>query len=146
MDERDESSASIESTLRAVCRRHPVRFALLFGSRTREPAVSTGPRDVDLAVEFESLRPADFGYSDVYLALLDDLESRLGPAVDLVDVHSMPPQFAGSVFDHGRVVYGPSSRGDELAALLSGDPVSKEQARARIDTAVERLYADGDSR
>lgn len=110
MGERDRSwNARVESTLRDVIRRHPVRLAILFGSRSR--GASSDDSDVDLAVEFDALRPEDDGYSDVYLGLLAELESVSPADVDLVDVHSMPPPFARSVFDTGSQTRSRASNG-----------------------------------
>ncbi|WP_276255248.1 type VII toxin-antitoxin system MntA family adenylyltransferase antitoxin [Halomontanus rarus] len=142
MDNRDDASETdLESTVRDVLQHHPVRLAILFGSRSRDS--STDRSDVDLAVEFDGIRPDDAEYSDVYLGLLDELENGLPVpvTVDLVDVHSMPPRFAREVFEHGTLLLGTVARRDELASERSGDPLSKEQAHARIDAAVERMRA-----
>lgn len=118
---------------------HPVSFALIFGSVAREEAREGS--DLDLAVEFESLRPEDDGYSDTYLRL----RSALGDAlpgdgdVDVVDVHSLPPSFAQVVFDDGFVILGPEERRVELERELAGDRPSVTDARNRVSAAAERL-------
>jgi uncharacterized protein len=76
--------------LRAVLRRHGVRFALLFGSYAEDQA---GPKsDVDLAVWADEP--------------LDDwrLRGALPGVVGLIDLRRAPDGLAGRVALHGRVV------------------------------------------
>jgi predicted nucleotidyltransferase len=109
---------------------------MLFGSVVRGDAADAN--DIDLAVEFKAHRPTDDGYSDVYLRLVDDLETALSTAVDVVDVHTMDESFASVAFDEGEVLLGDNRR-SELAATVAGAPVSAEQARDRVAAAADRL-------
>ena len=137
---RPESSSGAEGPMRERLRRvlvaHPVSFAMLFGSVVRDDA--SDANDVDLAVEFDSYRPSDDGYSDVYLGLVDELDTALSAPVDVVDVHTMDESFASVVFETGEVLVG-DDRCTELAAKVVGSPVSAEQARDRVAAAADRL-------
>lgn len=120
---------------REVLTRHPVSFAMVFGSTTREAAE---PRDLDLAVEFEDGIRSE-GYSEAYLQLLIDLEAALDIDVDIVRVSSMSPEFARVAFDEGVVVLGSEARKDELARRHAGELPSVAEARDRIAAVAERL-------
>lgn len=136
MEERTGVDEDALATLRATLREHEVAFALLFGSAARS---ETGWRDLDVAFEFETLRPADDGYSDAYLALLDALDRRLDVDVDLVDVHSAEPTFLRAAFDDGQLLVGSERRRSSLERALAGDRPKVDDARERVAAAVERL-------
>lgn len=95
--------------------------------------------DIDIAVEFVDVRPSDDGYSTAYLRLVSHLTDALDTTVDVVDVRSMPPRFAHAAFDAGTVVHGTEARRRQLEDELSGDPVTLDEARTRVSTAVERM-------
>lgn len=141
-DERAEAMLDEErlAVLRRVLEGHAVSFAMLFGSTAHR--AHTPESDVDLAVEFDDVRPADDGYSDAYLGLLTDLEESLTTSVDVVDVHSLTPRFARAVFDSGVVVIGDDERRAALERDLAADSLSIDDARERVATAVERLEED----
>jgi predicted nucleotidyltransferase len=120
-----------------VLERHSVAFAMVFGSRGRETADADS--DIDIAVEFADVRPADDGYSTTYLRLVTDLTDALDMTVDVVDVHSMPPRFAHAAFDTGTVVHGTETRRRRLVDELAGDPITLDEARSRVSAAVERM-------
>lgn len=136
-DPTDGVADSIRRTLRSVLDEHPVSFAMVFGSAARGSMDDRS--DVDVAVEFDDHRPGDDGYSDVYLRLVSDLDGALPTDVDVVDVHSMPPQFARVAFDDGDVIVGSDSRRRELEREVAGDSPSRRDACARIAAAAERL-------
>lgn len=123
--------------MREVLERHSVAFAMVFGSRGRGTADADS--DIDIAVEFTDVRPASDGYSTTYLRLVTDLTDALDVSVDVIDVHSMPPQFARAAFDTGTVVRGTETRRRQLANKLAGDAISLDEARSRVSTAVERM-------
>jgi len=133
-----DTDESIRAELQRVLSAHPVSFAMLFGSAARESVAAAD--DIDLAVEFETHRPSDDGYSDVYLKLVDDLESALSTEVDAVDVHTMDESFATVVFDAGEGLVGDDRR-SELAASVTGARPSAERAQARVAAAADRLTA-----
>lgn len=124
-------------TARRVLDRHSVSFALLFGSGARPS--TTEADDLDIAVEFEKIRPEDGGYSDDYLRLLSDLDDALPVDVDVVDVHTMSPEFARVAFDDGVRLVGSDDRRRELERAIAGDEPSVADARERVAAAANRL-------
>lgn len=120
-----------------VLTRHPVEFAVVFGSVAQ--GTSTDESDLDIAVEFEDLHPGDTGYSDAYLRLRSGLDGAVSADIDLIDVHSMTPRFARVVFDTDEILIGTEARRDELKRELAGELLSVEEARERVSAAVARL-------
>lgn len=129
--------------LRDSLERHPVSFAMVFGSVAREE--TTSESDVDIAVEFEGFRPEDDGYSDVYLGLCSDLDEALPVETDVVDVHSLSPSFARIVFDDGVVILGSDERRSELEREVAGEQPTVSDARDRIAAAARRMREDSDA-
>lgn len=60
----------VERRVRTVLSGHPVSFAMLFGSAST--GSSGTDSDIDIAIEFEAVRPSDEGYSDVFLAVFNE--------------------------------------------------------------------------
>ena len=123
-------------TVRNTLEAHDVRLGLVFGSAARDGHV---PRDIDVAVEFETHRPGETGYASAYLELYTALGDAVDASVDLVDVHSMGPRFAGSVLEDAELLIGSEQRRSELEATLETESPSLEDARERVATAAERL-------
>lgn len=123
--------------VREVLEDHPVSFAMVFGSAARGTASESS--DLDVAIELADVRPGDAGYSDAFLRVYTDVSDSLPGEVDVVDVHTMTPEFASVAFDEGVVVVGSASRGAELERELTGAEPSVEDARKRVETAVRRL-------
>lgn len=123
--------------LEEVLAKHPVSFAMVFGSVAR--GGSEPPNDIDLAVEFSSLRPGDPGYNERYFSLIDALETATDSDVDVVDVHTMPPTFARIAFDDGVRIIGSAQRHSELEKQIAGDRPTFEEARERVSNAARRL-------
>lgn len=134
--------AELDRRLQAVLSDHPVSFALLFGSKTTD---SDRPNsDIDIAIEFEGLRPSDEGYSDVFLATYTAVDDAVDDPVDLVDVHTMPARFAASALSNGRLLVGSASRRAELRETVGDDAsVDSRDAVARVEAALERMRSDG---
>lgn len=128
--------------IRNVLDSHPVTFAMIFGSMVRTPDSAD---DLDIAVEFDEVRPEDDGYSPVYLRLRADLNDALSLEVDVVDVHSMDPRFAGNIFEHAQVVLGSERRRRELEDELARERPTFADARDRIAKAAARLREGGSS-
>jgi predicted nucleotidyltransferase len=126
--------------LHRVLARHSVSLALLFGSGARTPTTEVG--DLDLAIEFDEIRPDDSGYSEVYLRLLSDLEEAVSLDVDIVDIHTMPPRFGRVVFDQGILLLGSEQRRAELERDVAGDELTVSDARERVASAVDRLHEE----
>lgn len=138
-----ELDDALVTEIRECLRSHPVSFAMIFGSVAR--GTTTDTSDVDLAVEFDSLRPTDEGYSDAYLRLRSDLNESLGVDVDVVDVWSMSPAVARAAFDRGRVVLGTEDRRETLEAERALPQAGRADARQRVAAALERLTGANDN-
>ena len=126
-------------TVRNTLEAHDVRLGLVFGSAARD---DHAPRDIDVAVEFETHRPGETGYASAYLELYTALGDAIDASVDLVDVHSMSDRFAAVAFTEGVLVIGSSERRDELADRVAGEGPSVPDARQRVAAAVSRLEED----
>ena len=119
---------------------HPVQLAILFGSH----ATGTTHRrsDIDIAVEFESHRPPDEGYNDVFLGLSADLSDALHTDhVDLVDIHSLESSVVKSVFDQGILLVGEQSPAAALRQQLAIDDSDEKPPRERLDMALKKIDA-----
>lgn len=127
-------------TLREVIREHPVKLAILFGSHATGATHSAS--DIDLAVEFDTVRPPDPEYNDTYFGLSADLSDTLGTdAVDLVDLHSVSPAVAATVFDTGALLVGTQERVDELRRQLTASDDETQSPRDRFDSALAKIDA-----
>lgn len=129
----------VRSELVSVLSRHPVSFALLFGSAARDSMGTDS--DVDVAVEFQDLRPSDETYNRVYLQLVTDMAAALDVDVDIVDVHTMSPRFAATVFESDEILVGTEDRRIELKAELATEAASFDDALDRVRTSANRLRA-----
>ncbi|ESP86806.1 type VII toxin-antitoxin system MntA family adenylyltransferase antitoxin [Candidatus Halobonum tyrrellensis] len=138
-DERPETRLddAVREQLERVLAEHPVSFAMLFGSAGRETLSDTSA--LDLAVEFESLRPTDDGYSQVYLELTAAVDDAVSRSVDVVDIHSMSPAFARAAFDHGVVLVGSDAQRERLERDLAGEASTVADAHERVAAAANRL-------
>ncbi|WP_436911217.1 type VII toxin-antitoxin system MntA family adenylyltransferase antitoxin [Halosimplex marinum] len=124
--------------IRATLDDAPVRVAILFGSHAAGRAHDQS--DVDLAVEFDGLEPGDSEYNETRFGLSTDLCEALGTDdVDLVDVHSLPPSLARSVFDHGILLIGSGDRIAVLRERLLDEGSDERSPRERFDSALRRI-------
>jgi predicted nucleotidyltransferase len=127
-------------TLRSVLQDHPVQLAILFGSYARGTA---HPRsDIDIAIELDTLRPADQDYNDVFFTLSADLSETLGTDdIDLVDIHTLSPTLAETVFDNGICLIGDWAHAAELRyRVVTTESDSDERSpRQRFDTALVKI-------
>lgn len=117
----------------------PVSFAMLFGSVATDDAKERS--DIDLAVEFETVRPGDDGYSDVFLETYNAVDEAVSVEVDLIDVHAMSPGFASFALDAGIILFGSEERRRELLDELAQKPTIEDGLR-RVNNAAQRL-SDG---
>lgn len=125
-------------TLREILREHPVRVAILFGSHATAETHSRS--DLDIAVEFEAIRPTDPNYNEVFFGLSADLCETLGTdAVDLVDLRTVSTEVATSIFERGVLLVGDAERVDTLRNELTATESSKRSPRERFDEAVARI-------
>lgn len=124
--------------LRSMLDDAPVRLAILFGSRAT--GESHARSDLDLAVEFDDLEPGDPGYNETFFGLSVSVSEEFGTdEIDLVDVHSLSPSLARSVFDDGIVFLGTVNRAKTLhRSVLSGE-TDERSAGDRFDDALRRI-------
>lgn len=138
--ENDVTDALDVEALREVLREHPVDLAVLFGSHATGTAHSGS--DVDVAVELEDRRPSDPEYNDAFLALSVDLSDALdADDVDLVDVRTVSPSLAASVFDRGVLLVGDRDHADDLREQLTRADADERSPRERFDAALARIDA-----
>ncbi|WP_436929300.1 type VII toxin-antitoxin system MntA family adenylyltransferase antitoxin [Halosimplex halobium] len=116
----------------------PVRVAILFGSHVTGRAHARS--DVDIAVEFEDIEPGDTAYNETFFGLSADLSGLLGTDdVDLVDIRSLSPSLARSVFDTGVLLVGSEERVETLRATLVSDDPDERSPHERFDDALRRI-------
>ncbi|WP_136592547.1 type VII toxin-antitoxin system MntA family adenylyltransferase antitoxin [Salinigranum halophilum] len=125
-------------TLRAILEEHSVQCALLFGSHATD---TTHPRsDLDIAVEFETTDREESTYNDSFFGLSADLSDALGTdAVDLVDIHTLSPRVAESVFDEGILLIGEMDHAKELRQRLTDTSTDEQSPRERFDNALAKI-------
>lgn len=136
----DESNPEGEfpiERVRSTLEEHPVRLAILFGShatgRTHRDS------DVDIAVELDGLQPGDDGFNEAFFGLIAALTRALGTDdVDVVDVHTLGPDFAAAVFEHGTLILGDEDRLEELRERLTSDRNDRSPAE-RFDEALRKI-------
>lgn len=124
----------IRSTLEA----HPVRLAILFGSRARgDPHARS---DVDVAVELDGLQPGDEAFNDAFFGLGADLSETLQTDdVDVVDVHTLSPPLTRSVFQYGVLLFGSERRAEELRTEIAAPDADERSPGDRLDEALRRI-------
>lgn len=123
----------------AVLRDHPVQLALLFGSHATDSTHEAS--DIDIAVVFDSQRPSDPAYNETFFGLSADLSKTLQTdAVDLVDLHTLTPPVATSVFEHGLLLIGEQDRVAELREQLTTPQTEPPQSpRQRLNEALTKI-------
>lgn len=141
--EAEDVPLDLES-LRATLRERPIRLAILFGSRATGATHESS--DVGVAVEFDSHRPSDPAYNDLFLGLSADLSEALGTDdVDLVDLRTVSPSLADSIFERGVLLVGDrddaTDRREELTAAAGEQPSPRE----RLDAALAKIDAHLDA-
>lgn len=123
---------------------HPVRLAILFGSHATETAHAAS--DIDIAVEFANLQPEDSGYNETFLGLSTELSTALATDdVDLVDLQTVSPALASSIFDTEILLVGDVERAAELRRRLVDTTDEASSPRERLDSAMERIDGHLDS-
>lgn len=124
--------------IREVLREHSVAVAILFGSHTSGNTHSRS--DIDIAVEFETVRPSDPDYNEVFFGLSAALSETLGTDdVDLVDLQTVSPEFADPIFDRGILLVGDPEHVLDLRNQLVGTGSPDQSPRERFDAAVARI-------
>ena len=124
--------------LRSTLDDAPVRLAILFGSRVTGRIHTQS--DIDLAVEFADIEPGDPAYNETFFGLTAALSDALGTDdIDLVDIRSLSPSLARSVFDDGILVLGTVDRAETLSASILSDEPDERSPGDRFDDALRRI-------
>jgi predicted nucleotidyltransferase len=123
--------------LQSVLGDHPIRLAVLFGSYATDRIHARS--GVDIAVEFENLRPGDDSYNKGFLGLGADVSEALGTDdVDLLDVHALSASLARSVFEEGVLIIGEPERVQALRQRLVDDERDERSPRRELDESLQR--------
>ena len=123
--------------LQSVLGDHPIRLAVLFGSYATDRVHARS--GVDIAVEFENLRPGDDSYNEGFLGLGADVSEALGTDdVDLLDVHALSASLARSVFEEGVLIIGEPERVQALRQRLVDDERDERSPRRELDESLQR--------
>ena len=127
-------------TLKEIFQDHPVRLAILFGSQASGSTHETS--DIDLAVEFENIRPPDSNYNEAFFGLSVDLSETLHTdGIDLVDLHTVSPALAEAIFEKGLLIIGDQKHASELQRRLTEVETEQKTPRDRLKNALERIDA-----
>jgi predicted nucleotidyltransferase len=123
--------------LRSTLEEQPVQLAVLFGSHAR--GRSHAGSDVDIAVEFDGIRPDDDEYNETLFGLVAELSRTLDTDdVDVVDIHTLGPDVASAVFENGTVLLGDEARFQELGEELTRGRDDQPPAE-RFDDALAKI-------
>jgi predicted nucleotidyltransferase len=91
-------------TLKKMCQQYRVRRLELIGSALAGDRFEAKESDIDLLVEFQSLKEGE--YADTYFGLLEALETLFNRHVDLVMVRAIKnPYFLESINKSRKVLY-----------------------------------------
>lgn len=132
-----DDSLPIE-TIREVLREHSVQCALLFGSHATATTHPTS--DIDIAVELESPHREDPAYNDAFFSLSADLSEALETDdVDLVDIHTLSPGVASSVFKEGILLVGDVNHAEGLRQRVTDTSSDSRSPRERFDSALAKI-------
>jgi predicted nucleotidyltransferase len=116
----------------------PIRVAILFGSRATGQTHALS--DIDIAVEFDGLEPGDPEYNERFFTLSADLSEIMGTDdIDLVDIRSLSPSFARSVFEKGILLKGTEEQISELRTRLLDGSSDMHSPQERFDDALRRI-------
>ncbi|SEP19752.1 Predicted nucleotidyltransferase [Halogranum amylolyticum] len=125
-------------TIRGILREHSVQCALLFGSHATATTHPTS--DIDIAVELETTRREDPTYNDAFFSLSADLSEALETDdVDLVDIHTLSPRVAASVFEEGILLVGDPEHAEELRRRVTDKSSDTRSPRERFDDALAKI-------
>ncbi|WP_224337922.1 type VII toxin-antitoxin system MntA family adenylyltransferase antitoxin [Haloprofundus halobius] len=134
-----DDSIPIE-TIRGILREHLVQCALCFGSH--ETATTHPTSDIDIAVELKTTQREDQAYNEAFFSLSADLSEALETDdVDLVDIHTLPPGVAASVFEEGILLVGDPEHAEELRRRVTDRSSDSRSPRERFDDALTKIDA-----
>jgi predicted nucleotidyltransferase len=122
------------AAIRDTVEDHPVRLAVLFGSRVAGGADDHS--DVDIVVEFD---PAVDDRGQALFSLLADLSVALDRNdIDLSVVSDLDPRVGRAAFAHGRLVHGSPERADQHRRRFADATSDADRSlRERFDEAVD---------
>lgn len=138
-----DESLDVEA-LQALLQEHPVQLAILFGSHATGTTHSTS--DIDIAVEFDAQDSSDSNYNEMFFGLSADLSDTLSTDdVDLVDLHTVSPAVAKSIFDNGILLVGEQKHATDLQEKITAADAETQSPRERLDAALARIdtHLDG---
>ncbi|MEF8786195.1 MAG: nucleotidyltransferase domain-containing protein [Haloarculaceae archaeon] len=125
-------------TLQQLFEEQQVRLAICFGSYASGRTHSQS--DIDLALEFEDVRPGDDSYNDTFFRVYEAVSTALETDdVDLLDIHSLSGSLAQTVLTDGILIYGNAERVEALREQLIVEETEQQSPRDRLDTAIERI-------
>ena len=142
---RTVESAAIDDSLpiemlQGILRAHSVQCALCFGSHAA--ATAHPASDIDLAVELETTQRENPAYNDAFFSLSTDLSEALETDdVDLVDIHTLSPRVAASVFEEGILLVGNLKHAEELRRRVTDRSSDTRSPRERFDDALAKIDA-----
>ncbi|WP_137290875.1 type VII toxin-antitoxin system MntA family adenylyltransferase antitoxin [Natronorubrum halophilum] len=132
-----DESVPVE-TLREILQEHSVQLAILFGSHAQ--GETHAGSDLDIAVSFETVRPSDPDYNDVFFGLNADLSAALETnEIDLVDLQTASPSFAESIFTQGILLVGEPEDVATIQSQLRTTESSDQSPRERFDAALAKI-------
>lgn len=142
-----ETDLSVDvQAIRDVLADHPVRLAVLFGSRVDGTADESS--DIDVAVEFD---PAISDPSSAVLSLLADLSIALDRNdLDVGVIDDLTPRVGLAAFEEGVLLYGSNERAAEHRERFAERVASKARDRSlreRFDDALRSIdrHVDGEA-
>ncbi|ADQ69105.1 nucleotidyltransferase protein [Halogeometricum borinquense DSM 11551] len=110
----------------------------LFGSHATGTTHPTS--DTDIAVELETTDREDPAYNDAFFGLSADLSDALGTDdVYLVDIHTLSPSVAASVFEAGVLRIGDVAHAEDLRQRVTNTDAPDQSPRERFDTALAKI-------
>ncbi|WP_222914526.1 nucleotidyltransferase domain-containing protein [Natrinema sp. SYSU A 869] len=125
-------------TLQAVLREQSVQLAILFGSHASRNTHSQS--DIDIAVDFDSVHPSDPDYNEVFFGLSADLSDALATDdVDLVDLQTVSPELAESIFEQGVLLIGDPEHATNVRNQLTAAESADRSPRERFDAAIAKI-------
>lgn len=124
--------------LREVLHEHSVQLAILFGSHVQGETHSES--DIDIAVALETVDPSEPAYNDIFFELSADLSATLETDdVDLVDLQTVSPDLAESIFTRGVLLIGEPEDVASIRRQLRTAESTDRSPRERFDAALARI-------
>lgn len=131
--------AEVTEPLGTVLRDHPVRTAVLFGSRIR--GTETAQSDFDIAVEFDADLSVDERHRVRLELIVDLMEALETDDVDVTDLSTIRPAVGASALRTGVILIGDDERVEQLRADFERRATrrSHEERMHAFDELLDRL-------